>query len=233
MKTELQRKYNSKAAKIVRTGFTLAILLGVIFIPAGTLRWTEAWLFLLLYLVLVTTILALLKKRNPGLFRERTSINKQAKSWDKKIMRIYTLLLIALLGIPGLDAVRFHWSEMPLIVQALGFLGYIPALIFAFWAMLENAYASNVVRIQEDRGHKVCATGPYRFIRHPMYVGVILAVLSIPLSLGSFYALIPAAFIILLFVVRTALEDKTLQKELPGYMEYAQKVRYRLIPGVW
>jgi len=233
MKTEHRKKVNTRLVKIVRACFTLAVLLGVIFIPAGTLKWPEAWLFLLLYLVMVTAILAQLSKRNPGLIRERTSTNKQAKSWDKKIMRIYTLLLIALLGIPGLDAVRFRWSEVPLIVKAFGFLGYIPALIFAFWAMLKNAYASNVVRIQEDRGHTVCTTGPYRFIRHPMYAGVILAVISIPLSLGSFYALIPASSIIVLFIIRTALEDKTLQKELPGYMEYAQKVRSRLIPGVW
>ena len=135
--------------------------------------------------------------------------------------------------IDNFDAKRFGWSDVPMLVKVLGFLGYLPSIGFAFWAMLENAYASNVVRIQEDRGHEVCTTGPYRFMRHPMYVGVIFGVIFIPISLGSYYALILSASAIILFITRTALEDKTLQEELPGYKEYAQKVRYRLFPGLW
>jgi protein-S-isoprenylcysteine O-methyltransferase Ste14 len=99
--------------------------------------------------------------------------------------------------------------------------------------MKENAFLSDVVRIQEDRGHTVCSKGPYKYVRHPMYVGVILIIVCFPFSLGSLYALIPALVIVILFFIRTALEDKTLQEELPGYKEYAQRVRYRLIPGIW
>jgi protein-S-isoprenylcysteine O-methyltransferase Ste14 len=174
-----------------------------------------------------------MKRRAPDLLKERLTRNKEIKSWDKMIMTVYSFLLIILLAVPGLDAVRFGWSEVPLVVKALGFFGYIPALVFAFWAMRENAYSSDVVRIQEDRGHTVCSTGPYRYVRHPMYVGVILFVLCFPLSLGSLYSFIPASIIVVLFIIRTSLEDKTLQEELPGYKEYTQTVRYRLIPGVW
>ena len=181
----------------------------------------------------VTGVMIWMKINAPGLLKERMSRNKEIKSWDKIIMIAYSFLLIILLAVPGLDAVRFGWSEVSLIVKALGFIGYIPATSFAFWAMRENAYASDVVRIQEDRGHTVCTTGPYRYVRHPMYTGVILFVLCFPLSLGSLYSFIPASLIIVLFIIRTSLEDKTLLEELPGYKEYAQKVRYRLLPGVW
>jgi protein-S-isoprenylcysteine O-methyltransferase Ste14 len=158
---------------------------------------------------------------------------KVAKKWDRTLMMAYSLFLIALLIVPGLDAVRFRWSNVPLFFKGLGFAGLIPGLAFAFWAMKENAFASDVVRIQEDRGHTVCTTGPYRHVRHPMYLGVILIMLFFPLSLGSLYAYIPASVIIILFVLRTSLEDRALQQELSGYLEYSRKVRYRLLPGIW
>jgi len=228
-----QREDASKAKIIIKTVVTILFLLALIFVPAGTLNWPEAWLVLLLYFAGVTGALIWMKKKAPGLLKERMSPKKDAKSWDKRIITVYTLLLVALLIVPGLDAVRFGWSEVPLIVKVLGFVGYLPAGRFAFWAMKENAYLSNVVRIQKDRGHTVCTTGPYRYVRHPMYAGVMLIMLCLPLSLGSFYAFIPAFMIVVLFILRTSLEDKTLQEELPGYKEYAQKVRYRLLPGVW
>jgi protein-S-isoprenylcysteine O-methyltransferase Ste14 len=102
-----------------------------------------------------------------------------------------------------------------------------------WWVMATNTYLSEVVRIQEERGHRVIKDGPYQFIRHPMYFGVILAVLCVPLALGSWWSLIPAALIVILFIIRTALEDRTLQAELPEYKDYADVVRYRLFPGVW
>ncbi len=226
-------KEDSTAIKVIKGVVTVLFMLALLFVPAGTLRWPEAWLLLIFYLATVTGVMIWMKTNAPGLLKERMSRNKEVKSWDKIIMIAYSFLLIILLAVPGLDAVRFGWSEVPLIVKALGFIGYIPASGFAFWAMRENAYASDVVRIQEDRGHTVCTTGPYRYVRHPMYSGVILFVLCFPLSLGSFYSFIPAILIIILFIIRTSLEDKTLLEELPGYKEYAQKVRYRLLPGVW
>ena len=228
-----QNKDRSKAKIIIKVIVTIIFLFALIFVPAGTFNWPEAWTFLLLYLVSVTGILIWMKKNAPGLLKERMSTKKKAKSWDKIIIKVYSFLLIVFLIIPGLDAVRFRWSEVPMIVKTLGFIGFIPAMVFAFWAMKENAYASNLVRIQKERGHTVCTTGPYRYVRHPMYVGVILFLLCFPIALGSFYTFIPAFLNTALFILRTSLEDKTLQEELPGYKEYAQEVRYRLFPGVW
>jgi protein-S-isoprenylcysteine O-methyltransferase Ste14 len=158
---------------------------------------------------------------------------KDVKKWDRTIMSMYTILILAMLAVTGLDAVRFHWSQVPLLIKILGFLGFVPTTILIFLVTKENTYLSKMVRIQEDRGQQVCTTGPYKHVRHPMYIGVINSFLCLPLALGSFYALIPASLAIMLFIFRTSMEDKTLQKELPGYKEYAEKVRYRLIPGVW
>jgi len=223
----------SKAMIIIRTVVTILFMLALFFVPAGTLNWPEAWLFILFYLTAIAGLMIWMKKKAPGLLRERMSRKKEAKSWDRKFLGVYCFVLIVLLIIPGLDAVRFRWSEVPLILKALGFIGFIPGAGFAFWAMKENAYASDVVRIQEDRGHKVCTTGPYRYVRHPMYMGVTFILLCFPLSLGSFYTFIPSSIIIILFIIRTSLEDRVLQEELPGYKEYSHKVRYRLLPGVW
>jgi len=228
-----QSNVPSKASLIIRTITTILFILAVLFVPAGTLNWPEAWLFLFLYFTLVTGALIWMKKKAPGLLKERMSRNKETKSWDKKFMGAYTFCLIFLLVVPGLDAVRFRWSDVPLTVKALGFIGFLPGMVLAFWAVKENAYASDVVRIQEDRGHTVCTSGPYRYVRHPMYSGVILIMLCYPLSLGSLFAFIPASVIVALFVLRTALEDKTLEVELSGYKEYTQKVRFRLLPGIW
>lgn len=212
---------------------TILFAFAVVFVPAGTLNWPEAWILLLLYFTSITAAIIWMKKNAPGLLKERMSKKKDTKSWDKKFFAAYTFFIIILLIVPGLDAVRFGWSEVPMFVSVLGFIGFMPAMGFSFWAMKENAYASDTVRIQKERGHTVCTTGPYRYVRHPMYVGVLLFLLCFPLSLGSLYTYIPALIIIVLFVIRTSLEDKTLQEELDGYKEYAEKVPYRLIPGIW
>ncbi len=218
---------------VLRIAATIVFLVALIFVPAGTLKWPEAWIFLAFYFVVVTGVLFWWKKHSPGLLKERMSRKKEAKSWDKALLAMYTPLLLVLLALPGLDAVRFGWSEVPVGFKILGFLGYFPATGFALWAMKENAFLSDVVRIQKDRGHTVCTTGPYRLVRHPMYTGVIIVFLCFPLSVGSLYSYIPASLIVLLFVIRTALEDRTLKAELPGYAEYAARVRFRLVPGLW
>ena len=229
----MQSSHYSKVMRAIKSAVTVIFLFVLIFVPAGTLCWPEAWLFLFFYFVVVLAVLIWWKKNSPGLLKERMSTKKDAKEWDKKIIIAYSFLLIIILAVPGLDAVRYGWSKVPLIAKVLGFIGYIPASGLALWAMKENAYLSDVVRIQKDRGHTVCTTGPYKYIRHPMYAGVILIFLCFPLSLGSLYSFIPAALIIGLFVLRTLLEDETLKEELSGYKEYVQKVRFRLLPGVW
>ncbi len=223
----------SRILKILQVISTIIFILLLIFVPAGTWRWLEAWIFILFYSVVATASIIWMKKKSPDLLKERQTKKKNAKTWDKIFTRIYSLMLVFLLIVPGWDAVRHRFSNVPLGLKVTAFVGYLPALVVALWALLENAFASDVVRIQKDRGHVVCTSGPYRYVRHPMYVGVILIMLCFPVSLGSYLGLIPAFIIILLFFFRTAFEDKTLLKELPGYQEYAEKVRYRLLPGIW
>jgi len=163
--------------------------------------------------------------------RSRTADN--VKSWDKAIMGVYTVLLFGMLVAAGLDAGRFGLSDMPVALRVLGWLGLVAAFALVWWVMASNPFLSRMVRIQDERGHVVVTTGPYNYVRHPMYVGTITAIFCIPLVLGSFWALIPAVLIDILFVVRTAMEDRTLMEELPGYKEYASRVRYRLFPIIW
>jgi len=226
-------KNPSKTARIIKTVAALLILVAVIFGPAGTFKWPEAWIFLILYILFTTAAVIWMKKNDPELLNERMSNKKDVKKWDKYILLAYTFVILVLFVTAGLDAVRFRWSHVPLVVKIIGFLGFFPAAILVFRVMTVNTYLSEKVRIQEERGHKVCTTGPYRYVRHPMYVGVIIFSICLPLALGSFYSLIPGLIVVVLFMVRTSLEDKTLKNELPGYEEYAKKVRYKLIPGVW
>jgi protein-S-isoprenylcysteine O-methyltransferase Ste14 len=226
-------KENSKIKNFIRGIVLLGTLMALFFGSAGTFNWPEAWLFLILYIAAVTGMVVWLKRNAPDLLKERMSKRKDAKTWDKIFLVTYSVLVMIMLVVAGFDAVRYRWTHVPLVVKTLGFLGFIPAYLLIFWTMMENRYLSEVVRIQEERGHEVCTTGPYRYVRHPMYVGVIIFFLCLPLALGSFWALPLSVLIILGFLIRTSLEDKTLQNELPGYQEYAEKVRYKLIPGLW
>jgi protein-S-isoprenylcysteine O-methyltransferase Ste14 len=228
-------KTSSKISVIIKTAAGILLMSTLFFVPAGTLHWPEAWLLLISYILIVGGMILWLKKKNPELLKERTEASKKknVKTWDRWIILVYTLLLLTMIVITGLDAVRFRWSQVPLILKIIGVLGFIPAILLGFSSMVHNRFLSERVRIQKDRDHQVCSAGPYRHVRHPMYVGIILAILCFPLALGSFFAFIPAVLIILLFFLRTYLEDKTLQEELPGYKEYSEKVRYRLIPKIW
>jgi len=203
----------------------IVVLLLLLFGSAGTIYWIEAWILIIIYFIYVMGSFIWLKKNNPELLKERTSRRNEGKWWDKIILTIYTILLMFMLVICGIDAVRFHWSNLPLILKIIGFIGYIPSVIIIFLTIKENAYLSEVVRIQKDRSQQVVKTGPYKYVRHPMYSGIILMILFTPFALGSFMALIFSGLIIILFILRTYLEDKTLQNELPGYKEYIQEVR--------
>ncbi|MCJ7533093.1 MAG: isoprenylcysteine carboxylmethyltransferase family protein [Anaerolineales bacterium] len=142
-------------------------------------------------------------------------------------------IYFALPLVAGLD-VRFGWAREPSVAwHVVGAVALAVGLGFTSWAMIANAYFSTAVRIQSDRGHTVCRSGPYRFVRHPGYVGFILQSLSVPFLLGSLWALVPGITAAVLMGIRTSLEDRTLQTELPGYQDYVQEVRHRLVPGIW
>jgi protein-S-isoprenylcysteine O-methyltransferase Ste14 len=210
------------------------VILGVIlFWSAGTMNWPMAWVLLAIVFAWTIGMLIVMVKRHPQLLAERTGPRKGAKSTDAAIMGVVGLLTVGRSVVAGLD-MRYGWSsEIPLALQ-LSMLG-IAALSYGLviWATASNPFFSQIVRIQKERGHYVASGGPYRFVRHPGYVGSVLHEISAPIMLGSWWALIPGIVIFLLFVVRTAMEDRTLLEALKGYRDYSQKVRFRLLPGIW
>jgi protein-S-isoprenylcysteine O-methyltransferase Ste14 len=218
---------------LIRETMGVVIAGAILFIAAGRLDWVMGWALVGLYAVWVAANALLLIPTNPELLVERVARQKSAKSWDTVLLSIIGLMTIAKYIIAGLD-IRFGWTgEMSLALQiaalAIAALGY--ALLT--WSMVANAFFSTVVRIQEDRNHAVATGGPYRYARHPGYSGSIAFELATPIVLGSLWALIPGGLMVLVLVVRTALEDRTLREELDGYRDYAGQVRYRLIPGIW
>jgi protein-S-isoprenylcysteine O-methyltransferase Ste14 len=214
----------------------LAVILGlaaILFISAGRLGWIQAWAFVLAFGGSLTFYGLWVLRNDPGQLSERSRVGQNTKSWDLVILTTYTIFLVAMLVLAGLDAGRFKWSTAPLALQILGWLGAAFAGFVVLRTASVNTYLSRTARIQDDRGQRVIDTGPYKRVRHPMYLGVIVLMVSIPLLLGSLWALVPGALIGILFVVRTILEDHMLLKELPGYPEYADRVRYRLLPWIW
>ena len=230
LKPRLER---SGIRRLVQVFASVLIIGALLFLSAGRLNWPEAWIFSCLYLAYLLVLMVWGLGRDPDLMNERGKRADNVKGWDKVLMAIYVPILFIMPVIAGLDAGRFGWSAMPLAWQVIGLVGLIPAMAMPWWAMSVNTYLSTVVRIQDDRDHRVVTTGPYQYVRHPTYVGTILFGLCTPLLLGSWWALIPGGLIAILFVIRTALEDRTLLNELPGYAYYAQRVRYRLLSGVW
>lgn len=218
---------------LTRILMIVGVMAGILFLAAGRIAWPAAWLLTFLYLLYLLFIMLWGSKNAPDLLQERGRIATNVKSWDKLINAIYAVLIVILLIIAGFDVVRFRWSKMPLGFQVVGTIGLLAAGWVIWWTIAENAYASRWARIQADRGQVVISGGPYRFIRHPMYAAIIVLVASLALELGSWWGLIPSGTIAILFVIRTALEDRMLHAELTGYREYAAQVRYRLIPGIW
>jgi protein-S-isoprenylcysteine O-methyltransferase Ste14 len=223
-------------ALIKRISAVFALILAMdllLFAPAGRLDWPTAWILSLLYGVFLVAYAVWGTLKAPDLLKERSRVAENVKVWDKAIMAIYTVLLVATLVLAGLDVGRAQRAQVPATWQVLGLVGVVLAGGLIFWTIFTNAYLGRMVRIQEDRGHRVVTGGPYRYVRHPMYTGIILLFPCMALFLGSWWAVVPAGLIAVLMVIRTVLEDRTLQAELSGYAEYTQQVRYRLLPGVW
>ncbi len=218
---------------LIREVVGVLFVAATLFVPAGRLDWGWGWALVSIYAVWVAANALILIPTSPELLAERAARRKGAKSWDTAILGIIGLGTLAKHILAGLD-VRFGWTgSFPVALQVAALV--IAGLGYALgtWAMASNAFFSQVVRIQKDRGHTVATGGPYRYVRHPAYMGVFAFELVTPFLLGSLWALIPGVLNALLTLVRTALEDKTLREELPGYREFAQQTRYRLLPGVW
>ena len=229
-----------QARQIVRAviGFALylALVPALLFVSAGTTNWPMAWVYVALLLASTLGSRLIVLKRNPETLRERARFTSSegTKTWDRILVMIVGLYgPMATMIVAGLDR-RWGWSAVvPEIGQYLAALTIAGGYGLAVWAMVENRFFSSVARIQKDRGQEVVTTGPYRIMRHPSYAGAVLASLALPIMLDALWALIPAMLMTVTLVVRTALEDQMLRTELEGYQRYAEKTRYRLIPGVW
>jgi protein-S-isoprenylcysteine O-methyltransferase Ste14 len=220
-------------SRIVTGILGLVVFAAAWFGIAGRLTWWQGWAFLIAFVAYVLVLVGRLAKLNPDLVRERNQPAVKAEPWDRIVMGIYTVVLIILLVVAALDGGRFHWSSVPLAIQLMGWLALGLACWMIWHVMMTNAYLSSWARLQADRQQVVVQEGAYRHIRHPMYLGIMVAFLGMPLALGSWWALIPSAVIAGLFVYRTYREDVMLLHGLRGYAEYAEKVRYRLVPGIW
>ena len=208
----------------------------ILLICGGDLGWWQAWFYSLLIVAAGIGGRLWAEHRHPGLMAERQNIEsiKNAKAWDKVLAPLMAVSIgYPMVFVAGLDH-RYNWSsDFPLWLIVIGFILISLGYAFAAWALAENRFFSSVVRVQTDRGHRVCDSGPYRVVRHPGYSGNVLALFGIVLALSSTWTLIPAAVAVIIAVTRTALEDQTLQEELPGYRDYARRVRYRLIPWIY
>lgn len=220
-------------SSIFRTTFFALVLLWA----AGSFFWWEGWVVIALWTIYGLSMTVYLLRHDPDLLLERLKlvpVHQDQKAWDKIIMLMFFVAGMSLYLVPGFDVVRFAWSEpLPLWLRVLAMLIHVPCFVLLAWVMRENTFLSQVVKIDEARGHHVITTGPYAIVRHPMYTVVIVLLFALPIALGSRYALILSVLLTALLIVRTYLEDRTLHDELEGYVEYAKQTRYRLIPGIW
>lgn len=217
---------------LVRGVVNLAILGGLLFGIAGRVDWPAAWLVILL---VAGQVLGewLLFRHDPELFTERMTTASNVPQWDLLIARGNRILEPIFLATAALDAGRFRWSAMPIVVQVIGSAAVFAAVGVVWWCAAANHFLSTRSRIQSERGHTVVRHGPYRFVRHPMYAARTVLIIGSALMLGSWFALVPAALVAVLLVLRTLLEDRMLRAELTGYREYAEHVPERLVPGLW
>ncbi len=209
------------------------ILTAILFLAAGRWDWAMGWIYMAMY-ACVTVIAVLVVPLDPELIAERTRIKEGVKEWDKRLTVVGSVLYpLAILIVAGLDA-RYRWSpHVPPTLQLAALVVAAVGNLLSIWATAVNKFYSRFVRIQKERGHFVISDGPYRYVRHPGYLGQIIFSLASALALGSLWAFIPSSLFAVLLVVRTALEDRALQDELEGYQAYTQRVHHRLIPRLW
>lgn len=218
--------------RIVQVLSTLVLALIVVFVAAGTLSFLWGWVYLGVSLLSLILGAAYVLRHNPQAINERGRPAEKQKGWDKILMMIYLPFFILVYFVSGLDA-RFGLSDVPLWLHLVGLVFVLIGSALTYGAMAHNKFLSMYVQVAQERGHQVATEGPYRYARHPMYLSLLLSWPALALLLGSYWALLPGGLASAIILIRTALEDRTLLQELPGYAAYAQQVRYRLLPGVW
>ena len=224
-------KEELKGKLIFKSIFSLALIIAITFIGAGRIDYWQGWIYNGLNIIFLMLSYFLLSRE---LMEERLKPKEGIKKWDKICSIVSAPVSFAILIISILDGGRFDWEpRIPILVVIIGVVVYTIGQIIILWAKKANKFFSTVVRIQKDRGQTVCKDGPYRFVRHPGYLGGLLCNIVTPFVLSSFWGLIPAVIAVVLLFIRTYLEDKTLQRELEGYTDYTNEARYRLLPGIW
>ena len=217
---------------VARMALRLSILV-VPFLAAGRADWRNGWLLVALSVANIAVNLPIVYKRNPEVIRLRMQPIRPKRGFDKLFVVAGLALFLCGLIVAGLDSGRYGWSSMSWKWTALGVGMNIAGMVPVTWSLAVNKFLDTTVSIQSERGHSVVSTGPYRIVRHPMYSGLLVAYLSFPLILGSWWAFVPMGLMPPLLVFRTAKEDATLRAELAGYEEFTHQTRYRLIAGVW
>lgn len=211
----------------------LLVVAVILFAASGTPDWVWGWVYIAVGAAILFANALVILPTTPELVAERSRVAENTKGWDRVAVALIFISGAGLFLVAGLDE-RFGWSpELAVVIHVAALTVTILAQAMFTWAMASNRFFAKTVRIQEERAHTVASGGPYRFVRHPGYAANIVTMFAVSLLLGSLWALIPAALSALAFTVRTALEDKTLQRELDGYADYAREVRYRLVPGIW
>ena len=222
------------AKLLLQNTIFVAALGALLFATAGTLHWPAAWVFLAVSATLGPACGLWLAKTDPALLAERLRPTFQADqpAADKKFMLIFILVMLIWLVAIGLDR-REQASHVPLVLQALGLAMYLLSTAFIMWVFRENSFAAPVVKVQVARHHHVISSGPYAFVRHPMYSGIMLFFFGVPLLVGSWWGVAIAPVFAVLFAIRARIEERALVEGLPDYADYAERVRYRLVPGLW
>jgi protein-S-isoprenylcysteine O-methyltransferase Ste14 len=205
-----------------------------LFLPAGTIAWLAGWIFLGLFFGFYLAVTVWLFQHNPGLVQERMRLStSDQQGWDQVLFPLIFVLFFVWLILMALDAVRFQWSQVPVWLQIVGIILLVCSFYLLFLTFQENSYLSPVVRIQEERGQTVISTGPYHYVRHPMYAAIVIFMAGTALLLGSWYGIVLGLILGVILARRAVLEERTLRAELPGYGAYMAQVKYRLIPYVW
>ena len=216
--------------RIIQVLFIL-ILQGVImFLSAWTIKWQWAWILIAsnIFILLINLFVLPIE-----VIEERGRKKENVKKWDRILTSVSIIPILGMYAVAGFDY-RFYWSiDLDISIHIISLFCYFLGSMLFTWAMVSNKYFSTMVRLQTDRGHQVATGGPYRFVRHPGYVGFIITMTAVPLVLGSLFGLIVSVISVIIFIIRTAMEDKTLKAELDGYSDYSKRVKYRLIPYIW
>jgi protein-S-isoprenylcysteine O-methyltransferase Ste14 len=222
-----------KTSLLIKQTIGTLFFFSIIFFSAGSVTYWQGWVYVIIGLFMFIMNMTVFRL-DSNLQEERSKPGEGVKPWDKKILGLTFLATISMYAVAGLDSGRYHWS--PEFHSGLYFAGIILTIagqLLFLIAQKQNKFFSSIVRIQTDRGHKVCETGLYKVVRHPAYMGSIIQTIGFPLLFGSLWSIIPVSILIIFLLVRTQLEDETLKRELNGYSEYTGKTRYKLIPFVW